>query len=110
MTWLTWVLVAYGVLLIVGGLIGFRKAKSKQSAISGGICGAIAIVAAVINAVGHPRISSFIIGVLGWAVTIVFLKRYQKTKKLMPAVPLMVISIILANYEVFRFVDAFRRV
>ena len=99
----TWLLASYGVVLIGGGLMGLRTAKSKQSAIAGGICGGISIIAAVINALGHPKWAALIVGILGWAVTIMFVRRYQKTKKLMPAAPLIVISMAIANFMVYRF-------
>ncbi len=52
-----------GVLTIIGGVIGFVKAKSKASLIAGTLCGLSSIAAGVLIFCGHPN-PGLILGVL----------------------------------------------
>ena len=87
----------YGLLSIGGGVIGYRKSQSKISLISGGISGILLLILAGMMNSG-----------IQWAVTVaaiiiallifVFAMRWFKTKKFMPAIPMIffgVISLIL---------------
>lgn len=75
--------------------MGYNKAKSKASITSGAITGAISIL---IGILGHffPKPSLVMGIILGLAVSIIFIMRYQKTKKPMPAIPMMIISDLVA--------------
>ncbi|HEY9738110.1 MAG TPA: TMEM14 family protein [Trichocoleus sp.] len=76
--------IAYGVLAIVGGIMGFAQVRSKASLISGLVSGLLLIVGGWLwgqgSAVGP--ILSLIVTV---ALVVVFIGRYRKTQKLMPA-------------------------
>lgn len=82
--------IVYGVLAIVGGVIGYKTAGSKVSLISGSISGVVLLVAGIASLLGQ-----------GWGLTlgslvsailiIVFLSRLWKTRKFMPA-GLMIIA------------------
>jgi uncharacterized membrane protein (UPF0136 family) len=86
--------IAYGVLAFIGGILGYAKAKSKPSLISGVISGVVLIATGAAGALG-----------LGWglpvaivvtaALVIVFIVRLIKTKKFMPA-GLMIIAGVAA--------------
>ena len=89
--------VFYGLLSIGGGVMGYLKSQSKISLISGGISGLLLLILALMMNLGlswaYP-IAATIIGVL----IVVFILRWFKTKKLMPAVPMIffgVVSLIL---------------
>lgn len=76
--------ILYGVLAIVGGIIGYRKAGSKISLISGTISGIGLLLAGIVAALGNNwglPLASVISAVL----VIVFIARLVKTKKFMPA-------------------------
>ncbi len=76
--------IAYGILAIVGGILGYVKSKSKVSIISGSISGALLIASAIaqLQGISGARIASIAIaGVL----VIVFALRFAKTRKFMPA-------------------------
>lgn len=82
--------ILYGVLAMVGGVIGYKTAGSKVSLISGSISGVVLLVAGIASLLEQ-----------GWGLTlgsivsailiIVFLSRLWKTRKFMPA-GLMIIA------------------
>jgi uncharacterized membrane protein (UPF0136 family) len=79
----------YIVLLVIGGLIGFLKAKSKVSLImSVGFAIALSLCAA--NIIFRPYVADILLVVLLG----VFVARLVKTKKFMPAGLMLVITII----------------
>lgn len=78
-------LVAYGVLVLVGGTIGYVKAKSRASLIAGIALGSLLGVAAGLLATGSPAAAAAL-GLVSALVLIArFLPAYMRTKKLMPA-------------------------
>ncbi|VEP15208.1 conserved membrane hypothetical protein [Hyella patelloides LEGE 07179] len=89
--------VCYGLLSIGGGVMGYLKSQSKVSLISGGVSGLLLLIlAAMMNSgiqIAYP-IAVIIISLL----IIVFIIRWLKTKKLIPAVPMIffgVVSLVL---------------
>lgn len=76
--------IAYGVIAILGGIMGYVKAQSKVSLISGCICGLLLIVAGVMQLLGYTwglMLAIDLTALLG----IVFIVRWAKTGKFMPA-------------------------
>ena len=74
----------YGILSIVGGIIGYKSAGSKVSLISGTVSGLLLLIAAYLQLQGQSwglTISLIITSIL----VIVFAIRLAKTRKLMPA-------------------------
>ncbi|NET16902.1 MAG: hypothetical protein F6K08_30845 [Okeania sp. SIO1H6] len=86
--------IAYGFLAIVGGIIGYRKAGSKISLISGSVSGLLLIVSGIIQLMGMNwgLIFSTIIATI---LVITFIIRLVKTRKMMPA-GLMILTGIAA--------------
>jgi uncharacterized membrane protein (UPF0136 family) len=85
----TWVLWVYIVLLVVGGLVGFFKAKSQVSLImSVGFAAALALCAAGII------FKAYVADILLAILLVVFGMRLTKTKKFMPAGMMLVITLI----------------
>lgn len=78
----------YIVLLVIGGVIGFVKAKSKPSLIASSIFAvALALVNLRIIKVNH--LADILLGLL----IIVFAMRYAKTKKFMPAGLMIILTV-----------------
>lgn len=74
----------YGILAIVGGIIGYIQARSRVSLLSGSISGLLLILAAYFQLQGQTWGS--ILAVLVTAVlVVVFAFRLVKTRKFMPA-------------------------
>ncbi|MBG1267401.1 TMEM14 family protein [Nostoc sp. WHI] len=75
---------AYGILSIVGGIIGYIQATSMVSLLSGSISGLLLITAAYFQLQGQTW--GAILAVLVTAVLVVFFAfRLAKTRKFMPA-------------------------
>ena len=85
------VLVVYALLLIVGGLIGYRKAGSRPSLIAGSASGAIALLTAGLMLADARAVWLGII--LAAAMIVVFSIRFAKTRKFMPSGMLGVLSV-----------------
>ncbi|MEM8807152.1 MAG: TMEM14 family protein [Cyanobacteria bacterium P01_G01_bin.38] len=76
----------YGVLSIVGGIIGYRQAGSKVSLISGIVSGLLLLLAVVLMA-------RWLAIVVSLVLVIVFVTRLLKTKKFMPAGLMVIVGV-----------------
>ena len=83
------VLWIYIVLLVIGGLIGFLKAKSRVSLIM-----SVAFAAALSLCAAGIIFQRYVADILLVALIVVFTMRLLKTKKFMPAGMMMIITII----------------
>ena len=82
----------YGLLSPGGGVLGYVKSGSKVSLISGSISGALLIVLAVLAFFGNPwayLMAALVIGLL----VITFIVRFFKTRKFMPAIPMVALGV-----------------
>jgi uncharacterized membrane protein (UPF0136 family) len=79
----------FGLVAIVGGALGYARAKSKASLIAGTVSGLLLIVAGLLA----PNTSGFVLALL---VSILLLahfgRSYATRKKAMPAIPMIVLS------------------
>src|SRR3954466_13761077 len=82
-----WIYVA---LLIIGGLMGFIKGKSKISLITSTIF-AIILALVALGKITPAYIAEIVVGI----VLVVFIARFARTKKIMPAGMMMVVSIVV---------------
>lgn len=87
------VLWIYIVLLLVGGLIGFLKAKSAISLIASSIFAALLVMTAV-PGLFQPKAALGLSNVIMAVVLVVFAMRLAKTKKFMPSGMLLVLTIV----------------
>ncbi|MDJ0695757.1 MAG: TMEM14 family protein [Mastigocoleus sp. MO_167.B18] len=95
-------IILYGILEIIGGLIGYQKAGSKISLISGVISGLLLLLSGFVTLQGQKWGLILGFAVAGMLV-IVFAVRFVKTRKFMPAglmsiLGLVVIFSILKNF------------
>ena len=89
-----WSLVVFGWLVLMGGVMGWVKAKSKASLIS-----AIVAQTFLVSAFAACIAASMAIGLLSGAavtllLTIVFIIRFYKTKKFMPSGLMILLSLL----------------
>lgn len=79
----------FGIVAIVGGALGFARAKSKASLVAGGVSGALLIIAGLLC----PSVLGFILALL---VSVLLLAHFGRSfatkKKPMPAIPMIVLS------------------
>lgn len=76
--------IAYGILAIVGGIIGYIQAQSKASLISGIISGLLLIFGGVMQLQGQNW-GLILASVVTAILVVVFVTRLAKTRKFMPA-------------------------
>ena len=79
----------FGLVSIVGGALGYARAKSKASLIAGGVSGGLLIIAGLLPPGGPSFILALLVSVL---LLIHFGRTYAAKKKPMPAIPMIVLS------------------
>jgi len=85
---------AYGLLAMIGGVMGYLKVKSKMSIISGVVSGLLLVFSAIVQLQGHQW-GLTLAAVVAAALVIIFAVRLAKTRKFMPA-GLMIIAGVLS--------------
>src|ERR1044072_6541627 len=85
--------IIFGLLTIVGGVIGYVKAGSTASLIAGGISGVVLLAAAFLLP-GHPVLGLIIAGVVSLLLAARFIPNFMQTGKVMPAGLMAVLSVI----------------
>ncbi|MFZ1074620.1 MAG: TMEM14 family protein [Verrucomicrobiia bacterium] len=96
------VLWIYIILLLVGGLIGFLKAKSKVSLVTSAVFAAI-LVLTVVPGVFQPGFARGLANVIMAMLLVVFAVRLAKTKKFMPSGLMLLVTIAaLALQNLFK--------
>ena len=86
------VLWIYIVLLLVGGLIGFLKAKSKVSLITSAVFAALLILTTM-RSVFQPGFAIALANITLVVLLVVFAVRLAKTKKFMPSGMMLVLTV-----------------
>ncbi|WP_155539084.1 TMEM14 family protein [Tolypothrix sp. PCC 7601] len=84
----------YGILALIGGIIGYVQASSKISLLSGSVSGLLLILAAFLQLQGQIW-SLFVAAFITAALVVFFSLRLAKTRKFMPS-GLMIILGVLA--------------
>ncbi len=87
------VILIYGLLVAIGGIIGYVKAKSNQSLISG-LGSGIALAIAWYVSLQNPTVGLAIATIIALALVIVFALRFRATNKFMPAGLLAGLSLV----------------
>lgn len=85
--------IIFGLLTIVGGVIGYVKAGSTASIIAGAISGIVLIVAAYLLP-GNVALGLILAGVVSVALAGRFIPAFMKTGKMMPAGLMAALSLI----------------
>ena len=87
----TGVIIVYGVLLVVGGIIGWKKSGSRISLTA-------SLASAVLLAIAHrisltaPFGGYLLATAVALALTLLFSNRFRKTRKFMPSGMMLVVS------------------
>jgi uncharacterized membrane protein (UPF0136 family) len=83
----------YGILSMIGGIIGYTQARSKVSLISGSVSGVLLIFAAIIQIQGQRWGLTLAVVVTG-ILLVVFTLRLIKTRKFMPAGLMTILGVV----------------
>jgi len=86
------VLLAYALLMVLGGVIGHKVGKSKASLIAGTVSGGLLLVALGWS-FGNLTAGLWIGVGISILLTLVFFLRVRKTRKVMPSGVLLVVSL-----------------
>ncbi len=98
----------YAAVLIAGGAFGYAKSRSVPSLASGAASGVVMVFAAVIVH-HHPRVGLGLGALVGLALAAVFARRYAATRRPMPALPILALSVLVLAYSLLRLTPALAR-
>ncbi|PIG92567.1 TMEM14 family protein [Gloeocapsopsis sp. IPPAS B-1203] len=85
--------IAYGIIALIGGIIGYTQARSTASLISGIISGLLLFAGAVLYLQGQAW--GFTLALIVTAIlVIVFTIRFAKTRKFMPAGLMLTLGVL----------------
>jgi uncharacterized membrane protein (UPF0136 family) len=96
--WPVLLLYIYGILLIIGGSMGYIKAKSMPSLVAGCVCGLIALLLGYRYDWTCAPYAAFILAVV---LIIIMGRRYLNTRKAMPALLIVVLSLVVAIVQIY---------
>jgi uncharacterized membrane protein (UPF0136 family) len=90
-------LVIYAAMLILGGWMGFVKAKSKPSLIAGATSGLIILLSILLMSQKGPaaRAGCLLATLTALALSLFFGKRFAKSRKVMPGGLMAVVSLLV---------------
>ena len=86
---------AYGILLLVGGIVGKVKADSTPSLVAGGLSGLASLYALWLT-LSNPVLGLLIGIMLSLLLTGIFVSRTFRTRKMMPSGMVLIASLIVA--------------
>lgn len=89
----TWFILIYALLVLVGGVMGYLKAKSKVSLLSGVSCGTALLVAWFLCR-PIPIMGLGLATLIAVLLSVVFIIRLFRTRTFMPAGLMMVLSLV----------------
>jgi uncharacterized membrane protein (UPF0136 family) len=84
----------YGLLLIVGGVIGYTKAHSRASLYAGATSGVLAIAFSYFGLTRNDLFGLFLLAAESIILSAFFYMRYSASKKFMPAGFMLIVSAV----------------
>jgi len=94
------VYVIYAVVLLLGGAMGYAKAKSLPSLVAGVASAALMLIAFFMLQQGHARWGLLLGAVVSFVLGLIFLRRFLATRQIMPAILMLLLSDIIAGISV----------
>ncbi|MEP7071185.1 MAG: TMEM14 family protein [Verrucomicrobiota bacterium] len=85
--------IIFGLLTIVGGVIGYLKAGSVISVVAGGVSGILLVVAALLLP-QHPVAGLILAGLVSFLLAGQFAPKFLRTGTLMPAGLMAILSVL----------------
>jgi uncharacterized membrane protein (UPF0136 family) len=87
--------ITYGLIALIGGIFGYTKSQSQASLISGGISGLLLLGAGGLQLNGLEW-GKWLGLAIASALVVVFIVRWVKTQKPMPALPMILAGVLSA--------------
>lgn len=97
-----WLILVYALLVAIGGVLGYVKAKSQQSLLSG-LGSGVALAIAWYISLQNPTVGLALAAVIALALLVVFALRFRATGKFMPAGLLAILSLVMTVLFVTAF-------
>ena len=94
-------LYVYGLILILGGFMGYLRAHSVPSLVAGLVCGLIALFLGFRYTWHYAEYAALVL-----ALFLIFImgRRYFRTRKPMPALLIVTLSLIVAAVQIYNLV------
>jgi uncharacterized membrane protein (UPF0136 family) len=86
--------IVYGLLLIVGGVVGYKKAHSRASLYAGSVSGVLAIAFSYFGLTKNDLFGLFLLATEAIILSAFFYMRYSASKKFMPAGLMLIVSAV----------------
>jgi uncharacterized membrane protein (UPF0136 family) len=96
-----WIILAYGLLVLVGGMIGYQKAHSVPSLIAGSVSAGL-LLACAFGMFRNSVLAYYLSIALTFALSLFFIYRFAITGNFMPAGMMTVISICAFAFVVVK--------
>ena len=100
-SWAVLFILVYAVVLLAGGIVGYRIAGSRVSLISG-VASAVLLVMAYLVArgggAGTPAVGLWLASGVALTLVVVFAIRFSKTTTFMPAGMLTILSVLALGF------------
>ncbi|XWK90723.1 MAG: TMEM14 family protein [Phormidium sp.] len=90
---LIWAILGYALIVGIGGVFGYMKAKSTKSLLAGLISGLILLIAWFL-ATKTPTVGLGIATLMAAVLLVVFITRFVRTRKFMPAGMMMLLNLV----------------
>jgi uncharacterized membrane protein (UPF0136 family) len=95
--------IAYGILAVGGGIMGYVKAKSKISLFAGVSCGILLIIAGILPLMGMNW-GLILASVIATFLVITFISRLIKTRKIMPSALMIGAGLVSVGIMIYQIV------
>lgn len=96
MAWRGWVVIVYGLVILLGGVIGYAKAHSMASLVMG-LGSAVVLLACGWGIFARSVYAYYVALALSWGLTLFFGYRLIMTGKFMPAGMMAIMSVLVAG-------------
>lgn len=96
------IILGFALIMFVGAFMGL-KAGSKISLIMGLISGCVVLLADIL-VITQPKTGYLVLTIFSGNLIVVFLQRFLKTKKMMPAGFLMALSAAFFAYMLYQYI------
>jgi uncharacterized membrane protein (UPF0136 family) len=100
-----WFILIYGLIVLLGGVMGYAKAKSKVSLFAG-VGSGIALLIAWVLSDQLPLVGVGLATLIALILSVVFIRRFLSTRAFMPSGLMMLFSLVATVVFLLGLLDA----